>query len=174
MFGVHIVLILIMIIAAIIAIEAKEMITSVISTGAAGLALSASFLLLKSPDLAIILLIVEVVTLTVLVRLTTVADALPEAKGDRMLTAVIVLFVALFLMVAILAIRDLSWFRPARLTDAALAQYADMSSRAGSRNVVTTLALDMRLYDTLAGLFVLFAAALGVRMILNGNGRSKK
>lgn len=165
-------LIILMIVAAVIAIEAKEMITSVIAIGAVGLALSLSFLLLLAPDLAIVLLIVEVLTLTVLVRLSAATDTLKLSVFDRVMTYVLILFSGLFLIVGILALRELPHFgMPAAR---AMINYAGAAALTGSLNIVATVALDLRLYDTLAGIFVLFTAALGVRMIMQTDRGGKE
>ena len=57
------VLLVLMIIGAIIAIEVKDLLSSVIAVGAVGLALSIVFLILKAPDVAITQLVVEILDL---------------------------------------------------------------------------------------------------------------
>jgi len=57
-----------MVIASLVAIETRGLLSSVISVGAAGFALSIVFLLLGAPDLAITQVVVEILVLVVLVR----------------------------------------------------------------------------------------------------------
>ena len=63
-----------MIIGAVIAIETKDLLSSVISVGAMGLALSIIFLILGAPDLAIVQVVVEVLALVMLLRLIVVRE----------------------------------------------------------------------------------------------------
>ena len=53
-------LLLFMIAAAIIAVEIKDLLSSIVAVGAVGLGLSLTFLALKAPDLAIVQLVVEI------------------------------------------------------------------------------------------------------------------
>jgi len=57
-----------MIVGSLVAIETRGLLSSVISVGAAGFALSVVFLLLGAPDLAITQVVVEILVLVVLVR----------------------------------------------------------------------------------------------------------
>ena len=66
-----------MIIGAIIAVEMKNLLSSVIAVGAVGFGLSVSFLFLRAPDLAIVQVAVEVVLLIFLIRATISRDTVP-------------------------------------------------------------------------------------------------
>ena len=57
-----------MIVGAIVALEIKDMVSSVIAVGAVGLGVSIAFLILKAPDLAITQLTVEILMLIILIR----------------------------------------------------------------------------------------------------------
>jgi multisubunit Na+/H+ antiporter MnhB subunit len=57
-----------MVVGSLVAIETRGLLSSVISVGAAGFALSVVFLLLGAPDLAITQVVVEILVLVVLVR----------------------------------------------------------------------------------------------------------
>ena len=74
-------LLVFMIIGAVIAIETKDLLSSVICVGAIGLALAIVFLLLGAPDLAIVQVVVEVLSLVLLLRVVTVRDSLTHAPG---------------------------------------------------------------------------------------------
>jgi multisubunit Na+/H+ antiporter MnhB subunit len=80
-----------------------------------------------------------------------------------------VLFLAFFLAVMAGALQEMPRFGMP-LAQAA-ANYAGIASLTGSLNIVLSIALSLRAYDTLGGLFVLFAAALGVGMIMHTPGR---
>ena len=68
----HIILVC-MIFAAVVAVEMKDLISSVISLSAVGLGLSLAFLILKAPNLAIIQLVVEILCIIILIRIVFLA-----------------------------------------------------------------------------------------------------
>ena len=57
------ILLIFMIVGAIVAIEVKDLLSSVVAVGAVGLGLSIVFLILKAPDVAITQLVVEILCL---------------------------------------------------------------------------------------------------------------
>ena len=63
-----------MIFAAILAIEVKDLLSSVIAMAAVGFALCLAFLILKAPDLAITQLVVELLCLIILIKATIKKD----------------------------------------------------------------------------------------------------
>ncbi|MFA5374120.1 MAG: hydrogenase subunit MbhD domain-containing protein, partial [Candidatus Omnitrophota bacterium] len=69
----HLILIF-MIIAAIVAVVMKDLISSLIALSAAGLGLSLAFLILKAPNLAITQLVVEILVIIILIRATIRRD----------------------------------------------------------------------------------------------------
>src|SRR4030042_3488638 len=104
-------LLLFMIAAAIVAVEVKDLLSSVIAVGAVGLGLSLAFLILKAPDLAITQLVVEILCLIILIRATINKD-IPLIKDGRWLfnTASTLLFIGLFLLSAYFALKELPQF----------------------------------------------------------------
>ena len=91
-------LLLFMIVAAVVAVEMKDMVSSVVAVGAVGLGLSLAFLILKAPDLAITQLVVEILLLIILIRATIKRD-LPFSTSGRWFfnTAATLIFIAVFL-----------------------------------------------------------------------------
>ena len=90
-------LLIFMIFAAIVALEAKDLLSSVVAVGSAGFALCLAFLVLKAPDLAITQLVVEILCLIILIRATINRD-LPLAIEGRWVfnTLSTLVFVAVF------------------------------------------------------------------------------
>jgi len=76
------ILLIFMIVGAIIAVEIKDLLSSVIAVGAVGLGLSMVFLILKAPDVAITQLVVEILCLIILIRGTLKKD-LPFSTSGR-------------------------------------------------------------------------------------------
>ena len=73
-------LIIFMILAAFVAVQVKDLLSSVIAVGAVGLGLSVAFLMLKAPDLAITQFVVEIMVLILLIRATG-HKGLPHSAG---------------------------------------------------------------------------------------------
>ena len=103
----HIIL-LFMIFGAIVAVETKDLISSVIALSAVGLGLSLAFLILKAPNLAITQLVVEILCVIILIRGTINKD-LPLVRDGRWLfnTIATFLFIVCFLMFAFFALKEL-------------------------------------------------------------------
>jgi multicomponent Na+:H+ antiporter subunit A len=88
-----------MLVAALVAAEARDLLTTVIAVGVVGLGTSAAFLVLGAPDLAAIQGVVGVVILAVLVRRTSVRDETVVAKPrDAFATAAGLLAVGVLLL----------------------------------------------------------------------------
>ncbi|MCB4756178.1 MAG: DUF4040 domain-containing protein [Elusimicrobia bacterium] len=167
------ILIIFMILAAVVAVEVKDLLSSVVSVGAVGLALSLAFLVLKAPDLAITQLVVEILCLVILVRATLKKD-IPFSTTGRWVvnTTITVAFLLVFLYVAYKAFPELPKFgHPImRVGETYLKEGLP---RTGAANIVAAIILDYRAYDTLGEATVLFTAVIGVLAIVRRVGRKK-
>ncbi len=167
----HLIL-LFMICGSIIAVETKDLISSVISLSAIGLGLSLAFLILKAPNLAIIQLVVEILCVIILIRATINKD-LPLIKDGRWLfnTISTFIFISCFLIAAFFALKELPVFgEPVmRISSEYIASGMEKS---GFANIVTAISLDFRNYDCLAQVAVLFAAIVGVLAIIRKTGKA--
>jgi multicomponent Na+:H+ antiporter subunit B len=100
-----------MIIGALIAVEAKDLLSSVVAVGAVGFALCLAFLLLKAPDLAITQLVVEILCLIILIRATLRKDLPLVIKGRWFFNTIsTIVFIAVFLYFARCALKELPGF----------------------------------------------------------------
>jgi len=161
------------IIGAVIALEVKDMVSSVIAVGAVGLGVSIAFLMLKAPDLAIVQLVVEILMLIILIRATLKMD-LPFSTSGRWLlnTVITVLFIAVFLGAAYFAVKELPEFGSPIMKVAKT--YITQGQRStGATNLVTSIILDFRAYDTLGEAAVLFTAVIGVIAVMRKIGRKR-
>ncbi len=162
-----------MIAAAIVAVELKDMLSSVIAVGTVGLGLSVTFLLLKAPDLAITQLVVEILCLILLIRATIRKDIPFQRKRiDYFRFAFAIVFIVVFFYFAYSAIKGLPPFGQPYLK---VAQYylTQGFSKTGAANMVAAVILDFRAYDTLIEASVLFTAVLGTVVVLRRVGRIK-
>lgn len=167
------ILLIFMIVGAIIAIELKDLLSSVIAVGAVGLALSITFLILKAPDVAITQLVVEILALIILIRATLKKDLPFSATGRWFLnTAITIGFIALFLTFAARAFKDLPEFGYP-LMKVAATYLRDGMKATGATNLVASVILDFRAYDTLGEATILFTAVMGVLALVRKIGRKK-
>lgn len=155
-------LLLFMIAAAIIAVEVKDLLSSVIAIGAVGIGLALSFLVLKAPDLAIMQLVVEILSLIILIRATIRKD-LPFSTSGRWVfnTVSTVLFIAVFLALAYLPLRDIQQLGNP-LMRVSKTYIAEGLARTGAYNIVASITINFRALDTLGEVTALLAAVIGV------------
>lgn len=167
------ILLILMIIGAIAAIEMKDLLSSVVAVGAVGLAVSVAFLVLKAPDLAITQLVVEILCLIILIRATPKKD-LPFSTTGRWFfnTLVTTIFIIVFLVMGYFCLRELPAFGYPIMKVARV--YLDTGlAKTGAVNLVTSIILDFRAYDTLGEATILFTAVIGVIAIMRRIGRKE-
>ncbi len=170
------ILLVFMIIAAIIAVETKNLLSSVICVGAIGFGGSLMFLFLRAPDIAITQIVVEVLGLIILIRATISRD-LTFISGDReffgtvvSIVIILVIFVAGIRVFDALPAFGVPVF--ARLPGTASEVYVSRGLQdTGATNLVTSVYLDYRAYDTLGEATVLFTAIIGAMVILRDKSR---
>ena len=172
------ILLLFMVIAAIIAVETRDLLSAVICVGAIGFGGSLMFLFLRAPDIAITQVVVEVLGLIILIR-ATIARDLTFIAGDREFFGTVVSVVILFVIVlaGIRVFNTLPEFGVpvfARIPETASQAYINRGlADTGAANVVTSVYLDYRAYDTLGEATVLFTAVIGATAILRSKSRKR-
>jgi multisubunit Na+/H+ antiporter MnhB subunit len=169
-------LILLTVIAALITVVTPNLLFSVISLGAVGFLLAIVFLFLAAPDIVIVQIGVEVVTLVILIRATLGRDK-QMVKVSRPLVGV-ALAMALVAVIGLFGVHVFENFPSfgapvmERFNDAPSATYLqDGLEETGAPNIVTAVLLDFRAWDTLGEATVLFCAALGTVAILRRKAR---
>jgi multisubunit Na+/H+ antiporter MnhB subunit len=165
------VLLLFIIIAAIIAIETKNLLSSIICIGALGFGASLMFLFLRAPDIAITQIVVEVLGLIILIRATISRD-LTFISGNKNIFGTVISVVIIFVifLAGIRVFKTLPDFGTAIFTKtegAASQTYIEQGLQdTGASNVVASVILDYRAYDTLGEATVLFTSIIGATVIL--------
>ncbi len=164
MIEIHLILIF-MIVAAVIAVEVKDLLSSVIAVGAVGIGLSMAFLVMKAPDLAIMQLVVEILSLIILIRATIRKD-LPFSSSGRWIfnTTSTVIFIIAFLILAYFPLKDIQQFGNP-LMRVAKTYIAEGIALTGAYNIVAAITVNFRALDTLGEVTALFASAIGVLAI---------
>ena len=161
MIEIHLILVF-MITAAIIAVEVKDLVSSVIAVGAVGIGLSMAFLVLKAPDLAMMQLVVEILSLIILVRATIRKD-LPFSTSGRWLfnTVCTAAFLLVFLVLAFISLKDVPPFGSPIMRVSKV--YIEQGlSKTGAMNIISAITLNFRALDTLGEATILFTAIIGV------------
>jgi len=172
MIELYIILIL-MIIGSVVAMEVKDLLSSVIALGAVGMGLTLAFLLLQAPDLAITQLVVEILSLVILIKVT-IGVKMPKERirwhpGYLVFAAI---FCSLFIFFSIRALRELPAFGYPVMKMGS--QYiAEGLKKTGAANLVSAIILDFRGYDTLGEATILFTAVIGVLAVLRKSGRKQ-
>ncbi len=169
--GIFYILLLFMIIAAIIAVETKDLLSSVICVGAIGFGGSLMFLFLRAPDIAITQIVVEVFGLIILIRATITRD-LTFITGDReffgMVISIVIIFTIFLAGIKVFdTLPDFGTPIFAKAGNAASQTYtAQGLEKTGAANLVASVILDFRAYDTLGEATVLFTSIIGATVIL--------
>jgi multicomponent Na+:H+ antiporter subunit B len=160
-----------MIVAAIVAVEAKDLLSTVVSVSAAGAGLSIVFLLLGAPDLAITQVVVEVLCLVILIRaIVTRKDVTFEKRPNTFAVAAGLVFCALLCVACLYAFRGLVPFGEPRML-MAQPYLLESLARTGAANAVMGVLLDFRAYDTLGEATVIFTSIIGAYVLLRHVGR---
>jgi multicomponent Na+:H+ antiporter subunit B len=163
-----------MILGALYAIHAKDLLSAVIACGIVGYGLVICFLLLKAPDLAIVQIVVETITLVIMVAVVLDSSreekySKPDPQGYMSIATSILLIVILFYFFKI-SIETLDAFGSGSLRMAA-SYIEGATEKTGSANLVTGVVFDFRGYDTMGEATVLVTAVLGVLTILRIKGK---
>ncbi len=171
-----IILTVLMILGAIVALESKDVLSGIISLGIIGFALTINFLILHAPDLAIVQIIIETLTLIILIAAilkTTREDTIEQFSSKKLLLWFLgLIFMAVFIYSSIRIFSHLPQFGEQSLRMAKI--YIDQGlSSTGAGNLVAAVILDFRGYDTLGEATVLFTSVVGVMAVLRKSGRKR-
>jgi len=167
---------IVMILGAILAIWVQNLVSAIVSVGIVGFALTLSFLFLQAPDLAIVQVVVETLSLVILLAAvikTTPEDTKEERKVAR---SAIYLGAAFFFATSLILFTRLVRFLPEfghpnlrMASDYVLSGF----EKTGAPNLVAAIILNLRGYDTLGEATVLFAAIVGMVSVLRKVGRKR-
>lgn len=168
-----------MIIGAVIALETKNLLSAIISVGAVGVGTSIAFLILQAPDLAITQIVVEVLCLIILIRATISRDltTIDEDREFFGLAVAVIMIITIFIF-GIEVMRELPRFGNPLLAQSqgTVSQYylKNGLKETGAANIVSSVILDFRAYDTLGEATVLFTAIWGALAILRRKSKTNE
>ncbi|MFH1221231.1 MAG: hydrogen gas-evolving membrane-bound hydrogenase subunit E [Candidatus Eisenbacteria bacterium] len=170
------VVVLFTIIAAIIAIEIRDLLAVVVSITAVGFGLIIAFFFMLAPDVAIVPIVVEVLTLIILIR-ATLRVGLKSFAGNRDFFGLMVTMTLLFVvfLASMRVFQGLPEFgHPVfSVIPNTPSMYYVMNgvNDTGAANIVSAVILDYRAYDTLGEATVLFTAVMGAIAIIRKRAR---
>lgn len=179
-------LLFIMIAGSIFALFAKDLLSAIVSFGLVGFGLVIAFLLLQAPDLAIVQIVVETISLIIMIAVLIVStrEDLKENNVVRVngsfyiysrsiiYNSVAFILALLFIYYFVLAIANLEPF--GEHTTRMATEYIQSGIKGtGSVNLVTGIVFDFRGYDTLGEATILFTAVIGVLAILRIVAKNK-
>lgn len=156
-----------MLIGSIAALEMKDLLSAIIAIGVVGLGVSIAFLLLQAPDLAIVQFLFEIFSVVIMVRAFIRRDYHHENTPTNQIGKTILAIAALgaIFIFSINVFKALPPFGEPLMTTAQY--YLDNCAKeTGAANIVSSIVLDYRGYDTLGEVTVLFGAILGALTIL--------
>ena len=156
-----------MIAGSIAALEIRDILSAIIAVGIVGLGVSVAFLFLQAPDLAIVQFLFEIFALIILVRAFVGKEPHGEESSgiNRLMSGVTILVLAALFYLSLPVFRQLPVFGdPVMKT--AKHYIAEGAAETGAVNLVASVILDYRAYDTLGEITVLFTAILGAFTVL--------
>ncbi len=166
-------LLVFMVVGSIIAIETRNLLSAVISVSAVGFALSVAFLFLGAPDIAITQLVVEVLVLIILIRGTILIDNTAiETHRDTLAVVSSLIFFGLLLGFGamIFASEGFPAFGDPLMRVSKVYVQTGLPATYAA-NIVTSVILDFRAYDTIGEATVLFTSIIGALALLRRDGK---
>jgi len=162
-----------MVIGAIIAVETRDLLSSVLCLGAVGFGLAMADLLLGAPDLALTQVVVEIFAVVLLIRTILIReDTTKEFIRDTPHVAFMGAVLMAILLGTYFCFQQMTAFGdPPMIMGLG---YIREAASAGAMNLVTAVLLDFRAYDTLGEATVIFAAVLGCYALLRTSGRKQE
>ena len=165
-----------MILGSLVAVHTRTLLSAVISLSLVGLVLCVTFLYLQTPDIAITQIIVEIVALVILIRAVATEREVSDIKGKKEVFSLVtvIAFIVIFGYFAYQALTFIEFPKFGYPLMRVSQFYVEEGLKeTGSANLITSVVLGFRAYDTLGEVTVLFAAVLGTVVILRGVGRKK-
>jgi multisubunit Na+/H+ antiporter MnhB subunit len=178
MFEITLILLLILVlVAALIAVETRDLLSAVIVLGALGFGMAVIFLLLKAPEVMTAQLVVEILTFVMMVMTVYKSSRFDHTTQYtfRSMTpqvVAVIFFGAIFLIISLPVLKALPQFG-SPLMKVSSVYIEKVLSEIGAANIVTAVLLDFRGYNTLIEAIVILTMAVGVSVIMRKEGRKK-
>ena len=169
------ILLLFMIAGSLVAVEVRDLLSSIICLGAVGFGLALVDLFLGAPDLAIVQVVVEIVALVIMLRVVlTREDKTHETPKDTLTVGATAVVLGGLVAAAIFVMASMVPFGAplfASQETPSVAYLKEGLASTGASNFVTAIILDFRGYDTLGEATVIFVSIIGAYAVLRKVGR---
>ncbi len=156
---------------AILVIQLKDLLSCALALGGCGFFVAWVYFALRAPDLGVVQLLVEVIKMCVLIIVVAKTNRIGfsmEPRPTRL--AVAIALTALLFCFAFIALPSMSTFggEPSELAKG----YVERGeAETGSANIVTSILMGFRAYDTLGEVCVLFVSVVGISMLMRRRRR---
>ena len=177
MFVILTLLMILMIAGAVVAIQSKNLLSAAVSMGVVGFGLTLVFLVLQAPDLAVVQIVVETLTLIILIA-AILKTTMKESKVEKSavviysgIATVVLLVILVFVLGGVFKQLPDFGHPDLRMSEYYIEQGLE---KTGAANLVASVILDFRAYDTLGEATVLFTSIVGAFIILRRRGRKHK
>ncbi|MBI5573628.1 MAG: DUF4040 domain-containing protein [Elusimicrobia bacterium] len=175
MFAILLVSILIFVlIMAALAVQIRDLMSSVMALAGVGFGLAIVFLFLSAPEVMTAQLVLEVITYVIMISVVYKTSKLDKTRKYSVReispAAAMFFFAVVFIIFSIRGIKDLPIFGEPLMRASSL-QIAQTISEIGATNIVTAILLDFRAWNTLMEAFVIIVMIVGVTVILRKKGR---
>lgn len=170
-----VIILIFILVAAVVAVEIKSLLSAVVAHAAVGLGLCVVFFALRAPEVAITQLTVELLVLVILLRVTGVKRDMAEYFGGRReIFAVVSVLgsIGVFAFFMVLAMYEMPQFGMPLMTTSTF-YIRESFKLTGAENMVSAILMNFRIYDTLGVFMVLFTSVTGVFVVLRREGRIK-
>jgi len=154
----------------VIAIAAKSLTSSVVAMGTAGLILSILFLILGAPDIAIVQVFVEIVALIVLLSIIS-RESSADMSSSGLYGGIVILIFAIFFFTFMLHFHEMVRPFGEPVIDMGKGYLMASPGQLKGADVVNSIILDFRGYDTIGEATIIFTAIIGVLVMLRKKGR---
>lgn len=165
-----------MLVAAVIAIEIKDLLAAAIAVGAVGFAVAIMFIMLQAPDLAIVQIVVETLTviifIAVILRTTHIDETITKKIVPHQILNITLygFFTILFIIISWRVLKELPSFGDPIMKVAS--EYIKLGlPKSGGANIIADIILDFRGLDTLGEATVLFTSVIGVLAVMRRKGK---
>ncbi len=160
-----------MIFASIVALEITDLLSSIISVGMVGLSVALAFLFLQAPDLALVQFVYEIIVVIILILLLKASEERFEKVKEGKFSYYVKLMAILAILIVVAPIFSALPDFGEPLMNVSERYLQEGASETGAANLVASVILDYRVYDTLGEATVLFVSILGIVTLLR---REKK
>jgi multisubunit Na+/H+ antiporter MnhB subunit len=151
---------------ALLVLRLRDLLSCAIALGGCGFFISWAYFALRAPDLGVVQLLVEVIKMCILVLVVARTHRVAFSIESRRVRLAVASLLACILFIFVFAVAPALSPYGGEGTELAQRYVEHASDETGSENVVTSILLGFRAYDTVGEICVLFVSILGVAILL--------